>query len=106
DAAGGGELVGVVVAGGVVLLAGHDEDVRGRPAEPVPGTLLLLPAGERLDRLAIVDDAEAERLAVARVRAASCGARDPLQRLARHRLAGVAAHGAPPLQQLVERLPL
>ena len=101
-AAGERELVGLGVAVVVVLLARQDEEVRGGLEEP--GLLALVGFGvhERLDRLGIVDDEDPQALAVAGVRPAPSGARDALERLARHPLAGVAANGAALLEQVVE----
>jgi hypothetical protein len=82
----------------IVLLTRHDEDVRGGVAEPSLERVAVLRLRERLYRLRIVDDEQPQPLAVAGVRAAARRARDPLERLARHTLAGVAANGAALLQ--------
>ena len=76
--------------------------MRGGAREPRARVLVGVVGDERRDRLRVVDDEDAESLAVAGVRAAPRGAGDPLEHLARHALARVAADGAPLFQQLVE----
>jgi hypothetical protein len=87
----------------VVGLAREDEHVGGGAREPRLEVRVVRAARKRREigqEPRVVDDEQPLALAEPGARRAADGRDDPLERLARDRLAGVVAHHAPPLEDV------
>ena len=99
------ELVVPLVALVVVALARHDEDLGGGGLEPRLDALERLVVPERRDlreELRVVDDEQPLPLREPGARRTPHGRDDAFERVARDRVAGVVAHHAALLEQVVE----